>query len=284
MSKVIKLSVKPKSLQVENNKEFITDNIEKKFGGITLDSTKPPEKKKRVIRKKKQEEEQDFPINEDKQEEEDLQETNINLSPKINISSNETVNTPIINETLPSNFNSDYMIRRGKMLSDINRFREKLGKYLDEIDFTGLELKSNEQLEQIINDIAIQIKIKGNEQSRLYLYGIGFTMLENIAVQMTPVKCQGLKDSLLENKEVLDIITEINMKYRGNLMDDLEPEYRLAIAILYGMSSLHKINTAGDKGFQNLTNNMTETPNINNLPNRTPLNTDTQSFLHTYSK
>jgi len=219
-----KIRLDLRDIKVENNKGYLIDNIEKKLGKIKIsDDIAEPEAIEQDDRDVPNQ-----PITDD--EVMGKQEDKPNKSVEDVFQSQEQL-----------------LIERKQMLTDIINYKQKFPMYLKDLDLDSLQHKSNPELLAIIQDIDLTIKNKANDGMNLALFGTFATLVEHIALTATPIKCQGLKDACISNDEVINVVNEIAIKYRKGPVAQLEPEYRLPIAMLQVMTQLHRINDAREK-------------------------------------
>ena len=102
--------------------------------------------------------------------------------------------------------------------------------------------KMGEELEEIRTQMDAIISSKSSLKQTQVLCTTGIRAIEFVATNFTPIKCHGLSDLMINDREVLDDIKHIALKRMSYI--NTEPEFRLAYRLFSNVMLLHNLNAS----------------------------------------
>lgn len=130
---------------------------------------------------------------------------------------------------------------RRKMITMLTMYLLEFPEKLKVYKKINLEKKSVDELKNLYREMNITLSNKSNTKMAVDVTCGALQAFEFVAVNFTPLNCNGLTKAVVSDPETLDLIKQISLKHCG--IFDVEPEQRLLGNILLTSVQLHMINT-----------------------------------------
>ena len=123
-------------------------------------------------------------------------------------------------------------------------FSEHLSIYGERLNLENLEQLRGEELNLLLKEIQVTIGCRNSASMITTTYFSTIGLLETLSPKLN-MKLQGLQASLMNNKNIVETLTEISLEYES--LSYVHPIQRLAIQTGQTILFLHQTNMANEK-------------------------------------
>lgn len=144
---------------------------------------------------------------------------------------------------IPQKPSDDEVINKRRLILLFQFYLLEFPEKLKAFKKINLEKKTLDELKDLQKEMDFCIGNQSNVKHGSAMVLSGIQALEYVAINYTPLQCQGLSENIKNDPESIDTIKHLCLKHMGSSMMNTEPEHRLMFKIMTTALSLHTINS-----------------------------------------
>lgn len=135
-------------------------------------------------------------------------------------------------------------VKKRALIMKLQRYKEVFAHVLRDINLSGLDFKSQQELEGLLDEVRLVVSTKNCRNMFKQTFLAGISAIENLIAPRVNLRVQGLTQALAQSQEVQDLLNEISLEHQEYIYT--KPEYRIMMTVTQTCLALHYSNKQMD--------------------------------------